>query len=159
METIVLQEGTQATVYYIHDMWRASIGGRDYCSQIKENLLRCISECHNAVIPEIPPEPVRPLADILFSQLKTGALEQKQDARRRLLDIASKGDEDAISYLQFLPDKKISMSARYLAKSLGKDFIDVTFAELSENVNDLVLRNKLMKELSSLFEMNNASSK
>jgi hypothetical protein len=153
MEIIVTQEGTQATVYHLYNMWRSDIDGRHYCSQTKDALLRCISECHNVIIPETPPEPVRPLADILFSQLKTGALEQKQDARRRLLDIATKGDEDAIAYLQFLPEKKISMSAKYLAKSLGKDFIDVTFAELSENVSDLVLRNKLMKELSGLLEI------
>lgn len=153
METIQLHSGEQAEVYFKHDMYRADISGRHYCSQDKNVLLRCISECHTAVIPETVPEPIIPVAEQMFRQLKTGPLEMKQSARRRLLQLAELGDEDAIKYLGSLPNKPISLQATYLAKSLGKDFIDMTFYDFSEHVNDLVLRNKLFKELTSLFEM------
>jgi hypothetical protein len=153
METVVLFDGTQTTVYYAFNMWRSEIDGRAYCAQTKENLLRCIGECYSSVVPEKEPEPVIPLADILFKQIKTGKLEQKQSARRELLKIAKAGDEDAIKYLGRLPEKKISLQAKYLAKSLNKDFYEVTFYDLSENVSDLVLRARLVRELERLFEI------
>jgi hypothetical protein len=153
MELITLQDGGQTTIAFSHEMWRADIAGVHYCSQTKADLLRSISECQQAVIPEKIPEPVRPVADILFDELKHGGLEQKQGARRSLLQMAQNGDEDAIQYLDFLPNKPLSFSAKYWAKSIGKEFIEVTYADLVENVHDLVLRNKLMSELISLFKI------
>src|SRR5208282_217641 len=140
METLVLQEGAQATVYFREGMFRSDIEGRHYCAPTRDILVRCISECHNSVIPEAPPEPVIPLADLMFKQIKTGPLEMKQSARRRLMQLAEAGDEDALGYLGRLPDKQLSFQAKYLAKSLGRDFIDLTFQDFSANVHDLVLR-------------------
>ena len=153
METFNLQGGTQVSVAYEHSMWRATISGTHYCAQHKHDLLRCISECQTAVIPELPPVPIRPAADILFDDLKYGGLEQKQRARRTLIQLANSGDEAAVHYLDFLPVKKLSFQAKYWAKNIGKDFIDVTYADLVEHVHDLVLRNKLMEELTGLFKI------
>src|SRR5208283_1860623 len=116
-------------------------------------LLRCISECQTSVLPDVPPVPIRPAADILLDDLKFGGLEQKQRARRTLIQLAENGNESAIQYLDFLPNNKLSFSAKYWSKSIGKDFIDVSYADLVEHVSDLVLRNKLMDELASLFKI------
>jgi len=134
-------------------MWRCDLNGTHYCAQHKHDLLRCISECQTAVIPDVPPVPVRPAADILFDDLKYGGLEQKQRARRTLIQLAENGDESAVQYLDFLPNNKLSFSAKYWAKSIGKDFIDITYADLVEHVSDLVLRNKLMNELADSFKI------
>jgi hypothetical protein len=155
MEIVNLQGGNQAVIEFSHNMWRSNVGGTHYCAQHKLDLLRCISECSSAVIPDIIPEPIRPAADILFDDLKYGGLEQKQRARRTLIQLAGNGDEMAVHYLDFLPTKKLSFQAKYWAKNIGKEFIDVTYADLVEHVSDLVLRNRLMSELSGLFKIEN----
>jgi hypothetical protein len=153
METAYLQGGNPVNIAYIHSMWRCDLNGVHYCAQHKHDLLRCISECTTAVIPEAIPEPIRPAVDILFDDLKFGGLEQKQRARRTLLQLANAGDETAVQYLDFLPVKKLSFQAKYWAKAIGKDFLDITYADLVEHVHDLVLRNKLVSELTGLFKI------
>lgn len=151
METVYLHNGSSLNIRFIHSMWRVDIDGIHYCSQNISDLIRCVSECTTAVTPESIPEPIRPAADILFDELKNGGLEQKQRARRTLLQLANAGNESAVHFLDSLPDNKLSFSAKYWAKNIGKDFIDITYADLSQHVHDIVLRNKLMQELTNLF--------
>lgn len=154
METVYLQNGSPINIRFSDDMWRTDIDGVHYCAQQISDLFRCVAECTTgAVTPEPIPEPPRPAADILFDELKYGGLEQQQRARRTLLKLAENGDQAADHFLELLPNKKLSFQAKYWAKNIGKPFIDITYADLVENVHDLVLRNKLMSELTGLFKI------
>jgi hypothetical protein len=149
IETVVLKDGTLADLYFSHEMWRADVNGVHYCAPDLEILYRIVH-----VVPQVEPEPIRPLSELLYEKLRKGTLEEKQSARQQLIDLVKNGDESAIQYLDKLPDTPVSRNARYITMVLGKEeFEKLTFADLSANVPDLVLRNKLMSELESRFKL------
>lgn len=157
MEHVNLQNGSKAPIAFHNEMWRCSVDGMHFISATKKDLIRCITEVRSAVIPEIPVEPPRPIADLMYEQLLKGTLDQKQSARRTLVGLANGGNDRAAEIVKRFCKKPLSHQAKYHAKSIGKDFIDLTNTDLTEHVNDIVLRTKLMDELASHFKLEEAS--
>lgn len=134
-------------------MWRCELPDRHFIASTRDDLLRCISECYRAVIPEIKETPPRPIADLMYDQLTTGTLELQQNARRTLIALANGGNEKAKDIVGRLPKKALSFQAKYYAKHVGKEFHELTFQDLSEHVTDIVLREKLVAELANQFKL------
>jgi len=159
METVVLYNGTLVDIRFEYEMFRADIDGVHFCAPTRESLENAIARVCSAVRPEEVPEPLRPVSELLFEKLKNGKLEEKQEARRRMFELLKNGDASVIKYLEMLPNTPVSRDARYTTMMIGKkEFEDVSFEDLSQNVPDLVQRSKLMKELESRFTLNASSN-
>ena len=123
-------------------MWRLDIGDIHFCSQTLDGLEAAVKTRHPFSVHESKPEPVVELtgAAKYLDTLRYGqSLAERQDARRRLLAL---GGHD------HLFARPLTSPAAVIAKKLGKPFDDLTIAELTQHVNDIVLRHKLILELS-----------
>jgi hypothetical protein len=137
------------------NMWRVTVDGKHYCSQTKELLKYGLKQLGIAVIePVVVVEdnrtPAEKLIDILRAPIT--ALPEKQDALARLSYLANQGDSLAEQIIKSIPTHR-SHDAQYFTKQLGKtDFLFVTFYELHEVVDNVVLRSKLITELGNLYK-------
>lgn len=121
-------------------MWRVDIGDTHFCSQTFEGLQTAVRTRYPFSVHVEPERPVELKgAAKHLDTIKNGrTLEEKQDARRHLLSLGH----------GHLFARPLSVHADATAKRLNKTFDDLTIAELTQFVNDVVLRNKLIQELS-----------
>lgn len=136
-------------------MWRVTVDGKHYCSETKELLKYGLKQLGIAVIePVVVVEDTRTQAEKLIDTLRdtNSTLPVKQDALTRLAYLANRGDSQAEEIIKSVPTHR-SQDAKYYTKQLGKtDFLFVTFQELHEVVDNIVLRSKLITELGNLYK-------
>lgn len=131
-------------------MWRVTVGELHFCSQSQEGLQGALASHHHTLVqfPDEPKPRVDP-AQPLIETLKTGTLPERQSAVADLRQLAIQGSaiaQAALSKLAMKPPP--SREAANYARLIGKDFSEITHAELTQHVNNVVLRNKLIEELS-----------
>lgn len=125
-----------------HDgMWRVDIGDIHFCSQTFEGLQTAVRTRYPFSVHIEPERPVelKGAAKHLHTLRHGRTIEEKQDARRQLRSL---GGHD------HLFARPLSPQAVAVATRLNKPFDDLTIQELTQFVNDVVLRNKLIQELS-----------
>ncbi len=149
---IKLNDGRRFLVWYDFGQWSVSIDGKFYCAVNKESLLRGLETKFHVIKPKVD-LPEVPLVDQAKAELKnpiTATLVSRRQAREDLKTLSAQGDVTAALLLQEL-DKKAAPSKEALevTKRVKKlEFADVTHEDLVEHVKNLVLRSKLILELS-----------
>ena len=119
-------------------MWRVDIGDTHFCSQTFEGLQMAVRTRYPFSVHIEPERPVelKGAAKHLDTIRNGRTIEEKQDARRNLMATHA-----------HLFARPLSVQADMLSKRLNKPFDDLTVAEMTQFVNDVVLRNKLLNEL------------
>lgn len=142
-------------LHFEQGMWRVTVNGKLYCAQTKELLKRGLSSIGIAVI-----EPVEPFidertrAEVLIDVLHDNKykLQEKQAALKELYHMANEGNPLAEELVKQVPSER-SKYAQYYTKQIGKtDFLFVSYEELTEYVDNIVLRSRLLSELGKLYE-------
>lgn len=147
---IELADGRTFNVAKIRDTWHVAIDGQAYCASSLELLVLGLArQFRLANHVETPPQD--PIKEALFLlQSQNSSLQQRQIAIADLRNLAEMGNSEAQALVRLLDAKRsASPHAQAVAMKLGKnDFSEVTHEELVKHVNDLVLRSKLILELS-----------
>lgn len=145
-----LTDGRLFHLQHADGTWYVFIDGRYYCAVDPEILIKGIESKHHLYRP--PPAPIhKPPLQIADETLRdeNSSLIARQEAREVLKTFAAKGDVMATLLLEALEKKPVSAAARTITAQLKKySFADVTHEELVQHVSNLVLRNKLILELS-----------
>ena len=140
---------------YEHKMWRVTVDGKHYCSQSKELLKYGLKQLGIAVIePVVVEEDTRTYTEKLIDILRNNnsTLPVKQEILLRLFTLADEGDVKAQAIVKSISPHR-SHDATYFTKQLGKtDFLFVSYPELHEIVDNIVLRSKLITELGNLYK-------
>lgn len=131
--------------------WSVTVDGRHYCAPTKQLLIQGLKRMLSFDEPREEPRAIPPFEyfyDLLT--LPSSPLTARQLARRRLMEMATIGDSLAQEVVRKMNEKpEPSLEARNVTREIGKpDFSDVTHEELVEYVHNIVLRNKLIHELS-----------
>lgn len=148
---IQLADGRSFLLHISPDSCSVTIDGLYYVAADFATLLRGI-ESHFHIAPERPPliekSHIQLCRDALTSAFSP--LTARQAARSALFQLSSRGDEEASQLLARLHDKpEPSKAALAVTRRIGKaHFNDVTHEELVEHVSNLVVRAKLLHELS-----------
>lgn len=136
---ILLNGGGEVHPRFTNGMWRADVEAYHFCSQTKEGLIRALAcrysfsvHYEKAHVPEL-----RGAEKHLHTLRNSHSLEEKQAARR---DLKQYGYEHLFV-------RELSAAAKQIAEKLNKEFLDMTVQELTQHVNDIVLRNRLITEL------------
>lgn len=135
-------------------MWRVEIAGKHYCAQTLELLKTGLNLIGIAVTePPVFVSDDRTQAEVLVDILHqpSAPLSEKQAALLRLTYLANAGDVLAEEIIKLIPAER-SKEAKYFTKQIGKtDFLFCTYEELTEYVDNVVLRSKLITELGKLY--------
>lgn len=136
-------------------MWRVDIASKHYCAETLERLksgLKSIGlEIAEPLVPFVDKRThTEKYRDLLYD--KTTNLGVRQEAVFRLVNLAIKGDKLAEEIIRSIPADR-SNDARYYTKQIGKeDFLFVTHEDLTEYVDNIVLRARLITELGKLYD-------
>lgn len=148
--TVELTDGRTFHVAKIHDTYHVVIDGQAYCASSQELLLeglaRHVRLARHIYVP--PRDSLREAVRTLISA--TSSLQDRQIATDDIRNLAAQGNTEAQEVVRLLDNRpRVSPHAHAITKKLGKDdFSQVTHEELVKHVNDLVLRSKLILELS-----------
>jgi hypothetical protein len=160
METITLQSGDIVDIYQQHEMWRADSNDVHFCAETKQALIESLKYLGPSVTPqiiELPPvlSPLETFVGVINSDLP---LVSKQEAWRKLKNLANDNAE-AKEIVYRMLEKPFSYMAEEITHSLGKpDFLEVSHEELVKHINNLVVRNYLVLELSKRLSVNAATN-
>lgn len=148
---IKLADGRKFDLLHDDGTWYVIIDGKFYCAASREHLVHGLETHFHLVKPKIEVPEKHPL-QIIHETLKSdqSSLIHRQTAREALKAYAARGDVAAALLLAELHNKpKASVHAQNLTDALRKqDYADVTHEELVQHVSNLVLRSKLILELS-----------
>jgi len=160
-----LANGRRVRVKHTSGMFRVKIDGQDYCAQSLD-ILKTGLRASNLLAAEpvelsvqfVPPkhplpkydEPVvlPPLEQAVRDLVHGQHLKEKQRGLRNLSGMQHPLATHILS-------KPLSKEAEQLGTKLKKHFLFTTPEEMTENVNNLVLRGKLMQEMIRLFQIVN----
>jgi len=140
---------------YSKEMWRVTIGRKHYCAQTKEILKAGLKNVGITVVePYVDTRVLKTrtqeLTDILRNP--SAVLQEKQEALRHLIFLAASGDKEADAIITAVSPAR-SREAAEITRQLGKtDFMFVTYEELHEFIDNIVLRARLINELGDLFK-------
>lgn len=147
---VELANGRTFHVQRIDDSYHVVIDGAAYCAPSADLLLEGLSKVFHLAhrITVIPRDPVREA--ILVLQSHNSTLRDRQSAMADLRNLAQGGIVEAAAIVRLLDSRQQpSPHAVAVTMMLGKtDFGEVTHEELVKHVKDLVLRAKLLLELS-----------
>ncbi len=123
---IFLNSGVQIEDTYVEGMYRATVGGNNFCSTTREGLLSALGFFFSVYTSEEPVKEIEiPLSikmcDILFGK---NSLEERQKAFKTLESLSE--DSVASQAVSYIKRKHASFGAAYLTKILGKsDFASI----------------------------------
>jgi len=147
--------GKQVHPEHRSGMWRITIGDVHYCSQTQDGLRGALA-FHNHASAALPKEPEPKISEEerLIKVLKHGALPDRQEAYLDLVQMAQNGSsvaQDALGAM--LTNTVPSRDARNIAHVIGKPFDLISYDELTQYVDNIVLRNRLVAEISERVKL------
>lgn len=146
---VELADGRTFPVQESNGSYHVLINGEGYCATSYDVLLEGLSKvfrlAYHVYTP--PRDPLREAVRTIISA--NSSLQDRQTAAEDIRNLAHQGNMEAEAIVRLLDNRPPpSRPASQIAKQLGKDFSKVTHEELVKYVNDLVLRSKLLLELS-----------
>lgn len=148
---IKIADGRTFTLSGDKDTWYVFIDGKYYCAATEENLIEGLEKHFHIIKPKIvlpDKHPLQVIQETLRSEISS--LVHRQEARQALKQLAATGDVAATLLLDQLTRKpEPSHEAKKVLTRLKKfEYADVTHEELVQHVHNLVLRSRLILELS-----------
>lgn len=150
MPHISLTDGRVIRMQYSSGTWFVLFEGKYYAAATPETLRKGLDDRFHILRPriEIPTKHAVTLA-LETLRSKESSLIECQEARQALKQHAALGHAQAFIMLELIRTKSLSKEAIDITQRLHKhDYCDVTHEELVQHVNNLVLRSKLVLELS-----------
>lgn len=135
-------------------MWRIDINGKHYCAETLERLEWGLKEIGLEIYKQPPHEadvrhPSEKMRDILYNE-RVG-LSIKQDALVHIQRMAKDGNELADKIISSIPSYRSPDAIYYTKQAKKSDFLFMTHEDLTELVDNIVLRSKLILELGNLY--------
>lgn len=152
-EIRLIIDGREVVPRFTHEMWRADVGDKHFCSQTLDGLISGIQGFHSATIvhPHVhhPPETV--LTRLVKIMRGVHPLQHKQDALKQLMTMMD--EPEARLIVNAISAKQLSRDALRTSVLCEKEFVFITVAEFTEKIKNLVLRAKLIGELAELYRL------